>query len=338
MAESDINFQYIQNYSKRFAEAISEGFFRDKTNITGKDVLDITGIRQVNLLVIRNIYITWQNEIETVKSPYFNYRAPDVIEAQLRYGNALSNNILIGRKDFEPLLAKGTEQSLLLILSPYEFFISLFNSYKKEFISIDDLKKDRKYLKVNTKLYDSFLRRMDEQQTGSGAPGSIIGIFNQVCEKSNESPDDPDQFISVFSKVTPFDMKMAYREREAASPGPEKARTAHEVISAVISADKKTLLDEYQDNRATTIADFLQRKTIESIRKSITINQKFMFVRELFNENEESFTKTINELDGIDNFRDAEKYLDDHFFRNNNWPKESAAVNEFIEVLQKKFS
>ena len=95
MAESTINYQYIQNYCKQFSKTVCDRFFQGKNDISGREILEVTGLRQINLLIIMDLYNAWQNEIESVKGPYFDYEAPAVHEAMNNLRNALSNNIRI---------------------------------------------------------------------------------------------------------------------------------------------------------------------------------------------------------------------------------------------------
>ncbi len=335
MADSSINFQYIQNYSKQFARIVCDNYFREKNCITGKEILEITEVRQVNLLIIKDLYDSWQKEVDSIKSPYFDYSSEPVQEAMKNLRNVLSNNIKMVRPVFELLLARAVEKTMTLLYSPYEFFISLFSSDKAGSFTLVGLKGNRKYIKINTHLYDSFLKHLEEKKILSADSDLLVSSFNEVLSHYNETPDDPDRFLDAFSKTLAVDTQTIYLERE--NQPAEKPVSSPATVTAE-NGGKKTLLDEFQENKSDTIADYLKRKTVESIRKSITINQKFMFVRELFKEDEELFTLSINELDNLENLQAAEQYIEVNFFSKNLWQHDSEAVIEFMEVLQKKFS
>ncbi len=335
MADSSINYQYIQSYSKQFARIICDNYFHDHNCIKGKEILEITEIRQVNLLIIKDLYDSWQKEIESIKSPYFDYSAADVQEAMNNLRNVLSKNIKMVRPVFELLLSRAVEKTLILLYSPYEFFISLFATEKNESFLLETLKGDRKYIKINTHLYDSLLQYLEDKKILRADRQKLLNSFDEVLSRYNESPDDPVQYVNVLSKIIALDADSVYHEK--VNPPDEKPE-AGKGFMADENTNKKTLLDEFQENKSDTIADFLKRKTIESIRKSITINQKFMFVKELFHEDESLFSQSINELDSLENLQAAEQYIETNFFSTNLWQPENEAVIEFMEVLQKKFS
>lgn len=332
MAESAINYPYLRNYSREFAGMISGESYRENKRLSGREILELTPIRQVNLLIIRDLYDAWQKEMESIQSPFFDYSSPAVKDAMNHLRNTLSNNISIERPVLEPMLAQAVERTLILIFSPYEFFISLFSPDKGKKIRTTDLKSAKKYIKVNTRLYDAFLNRLAKENISEGTGDLFTNLFDEVCGSTGDTPDDPEPFINQFGKTLALDVNKVYHAKAGAerTRGPEKSPDQ--------PVEKKTLLDEYQEAKTDTIAEFLKRKTVESIRKSITINQKFMFVRELFDEDENLFTRSINELDGLENMTQAAQYLENNFFSNSRWDRENEAVMEFLEVLQKKFS
>ena len=65
------------------------------------------------------------------------------------------------------------------------------------------------------------------------------------------------------------------------------------------------------------------------------INQKFMFTKILFHGDFEIFTEAIDKLDRFDNLNQANRFLDDGY---PDWDKESEEYEEFIEIVQKRFS
>ena len=333
MTESTINFQYIQNYSKQFANIVCNRFFQGKNHISGREILEVTGLRQINLLIIMDLYDAWQDEIENVKGPYFDYDAAPVKEAMNDLKNALSNNIRISRETFGPMLEEATRKALVLIFSPYEFFLSMINERPGEKLSTDRLRQAKKYIKVNTHLFNAFLRELEEKKITSGTHAEYTGIFDDVCSHFNDSPDDADQLTGVLAGILPLDLQLIYSEKTEKPSG-----SAATSLAEAIQTEKKTLLDEFQEDKTDTLADFLKRKSVDSIRKSITINQKFMFVRELFSQDETLFTRSIDELDELRSFQAAEEYIENNFFRSNRWERDNEAVIEFMEVLQKKFS
>ena len=84
-----------------------------------------------------------------------------------------------------------------------------------------------------------------------------------------------------------------------------------------------------------TLADNLANQKVTRLKESLTINQKFMFTKILFHGDFEIFTEAIDKLDRFDNLSQANRFLDDGY---PDWDKESEEYEEFIEIVQKRFS
>ncbi len=77
----------------------------------------------------------------------------------------------------------------------------------------------------------------------------------------------------------------------------------------------------------------LYGKGVKDIRMAISIGDRFLFQRELFDKNPELLQKTLTELNGLNTFEEAMAYIDSHF----SWDKELPAYELFINALHRRF-
>lgn len=70
----------------------------------------------------------------------------------------------------------------------------------------------------------------------------------------------------------------------------------------------------------------------EDIRNLIGINDKFLFIRELFNGDSNAYSQTIEELNNTNTLIKAEKIIQSH-----KWDKEEESTKLFFELLNRKF-
>jgi predicted nucleotidyltransferase len=82
----------------------------------------------------------------------------------------------------------------------------------------------------------------------------------------------------------------------------------------------------------TTLAEGFQK--VKKIKDALTINQKFMFTKILFNGDFELFSNAIDRLDDLDNLNQANSYLSNNF---GEWNKDSEEYQEFMDMVQKRF-
>ena len=71
----------------------------------------------------------------------------------------------------------------------------------------------------------------------------------------------------------------------------------------------------------------------KTLRQLFTINDKFLYRRELFGNSDTEFTDTINLVSAMSNFAEAQ----DYFFGDLEWDTENEEVVDFMSVIEKYF-
>lgn len=77
----------------------------------------------------------------------------------------------------------------------------------------------------------------------------------------------------------------------------------------------------------------LQNKPIGDLTKAIGINDKFLFIKELFNGDSARYSETISHLNSFSDLNDAIIYLQDNF----EWPETNEYAAKFIDLVRRKF-
>jgi hypothetical protein len=105
-----------EQYGRRLASRLSQQFFGPQPDATldGPALLKFTPIRQVNLLVLRQLLGRWQQEASALRSPYFDFEAAPVRTALGQFMNVLSRHIRLDRAALEPLLTQAVADTLVL--------------------------------------------------------------------------------------------------------------------------------------------------------------------------------------------------------------------------------
>ncbi|MGI4738789.1 MAG: hypothetical protein ACRYG7_26765 [Janthinobacterium lividum] len=113
-----------EQYGRRLATRLSQQFFGPQPDATldGPALLQFTPVRQVNLLVLRQLLGRWQQEASQLRSPYFDFEAAPVRTALEQLMNVLSRHIRLDRAALEPLLAQAVADTLVLATNPLAAF------------------------------------------------------------------------------------------------------------------------------------------------------------------------------------------------------------------------
>ncbi|HNP20229.1 MAG TPA: hypothetical protein PKL31_17445 [Fulvivirga sp.] len=331
--DNNLNRAGITNYSKRYASSVINTFFKSKQKIGGEDIKHLVDIQQINLFVIKNLFEEWQKETDKLKSPYFDYSSPQVAQALTEFMNTLSRNISIEKKAFEPLLIRAVEESVLLIFSPYDFYTHLTEHSNGE-MTIGNLKRTLKYVKVNRNLLESLIANMEKQKLERVDEEKYATLLHEVFQNIQASPDDIGVYFDNFSKIEPL--------KEGDIYGVTKETEAEPVISKVkptnenkpeVEPDGPTINDKHT-NTAASIAEIHESKKIDNLKSHLSINQRFMFQKVLFDGDEKAFYEALDFLDNCNSKESAMKHI---YATYPHWNVESEEFEEFVELLDKRF-
>lgn len=158
-----LNKTYIRNYAEEVSDKICNEFFKDHQVIEGKQLVNLTQIRQINLFLVKSMYLLWQEEGGALHSPYFNYTAPEVRQAFNKLMNVLSKNISISRTDFEGFLAEVIKDSLNFLISPPDYFEKLFESFNGKIHVKSQLMPLKKYYRYHFPLIEKYFDALLEE-------------------------------------------------------------------------------------------------------------------------------------------------------------------------------
>lgn len=78
----------------------------------------------------------------------------------------------------------------------------------------------------------------------------------------------------------------------------------------------------------------LSRKVMADIRKAFTVNDKFLFRRELFGNSAQQYDEAMNLISEMQSYEDAR----DYFFGQFGWDSDNNEVKRFMEILENHFN
>lgn len=336
--DEKINLKAVEQYCDKYATSVLNTFFNGTNKITGPDILKLCDIRQINLFVIHELFKTWKQENNKIKSPYFDYSDKAVQEAIANLMTTLSNHIAVDREHFAPLLKKAVRHTVMLIVDPYDFFADLIEGEHDQ-LEFDSFKEQLKYLKINRAPLERLLKKIEEKNVTHLSGNEAFAMLDNILEEVNFTPEDVDGYLAKFSAVLPVTLEQFYEPKRgpqqpekkiiAAEPAPPKQSSVNSVQQEV----KPTVNEKLAQQPKATVADNF--KKITRIKDSLTINQKFMFTKVLFHGDFELFSKAIDDLDRQDNINGALRYLEQNY---EEWDRESEEFHEFMELMEKRFS
>ncbi|MBO0932427.1 hypothetical protein [Fibrella aquatilis] len=405
------NSNALNEYSKSYARRVAADFYHAHPTISGKQILNLTPIQQVNLFVVSSLFDKWKGEVERFRSPYFDFSNPEVEEGLRAFMNVVSQHIAVRREHLEPLLADASRRTLVALFDPRYYYDDLLRNQPDFTLTADSLKHITRYTQVN-----KFVPLALEQKM-NGRPfvyvNQALGYLDEILSGRAQELERPDKYVAMFSEKVAVDLASLLRGQtldnyqstaaksffdldedppkppllaarpvaEAPAPAaptpppapalpmpvpqpvdeeqpsgisfadadPEASSSAvtgpnnvPNIVSAEssapslsVSAGSSALLPETET--VATLNDTLQKVSTGSLSRSISLNQKFRFINQLFNGNVDAYNEALAELDQMTSYGQALDLISYRYANQFMWNMDSDEVSELVEILKRRF-
>lgn len=102
---------------------------------------------------------------------------------------------------------------------------------------------------------------------------------------------------------------------------------------------KTSLNDQFHsEGEVNNLANkFQKNQTIASLQSGISINQRFVFMKELFGGEAEVYNATIERLDDASDLAEAELIIKKEAYSKYGWEAKEEVVEEFMGLLSRKY-
>jgi hypothetical protein len=155
-------------------------------------------------------------------------------------------------------------------------------------------------------------------------------------------PPEPAEDETPRVSIPVSDERIEFQDEQPKSkkePGPsrkssEKKKVRPEILVDKLKGEKQFVYETLAEKAVQqNVSSKLQSKPISSIKSAIGINDKFKLIRDLFNEDSESYAKAIAKLDSCNDFNEAFNYITTSF----NWDMEEESVQFILDLVRRKF-
>lgn len=143
-----------------------------------------------------------------------------------------------------------------------------------------------------------------------------------VAQKEKDGKFENEQENEEELMPTHSNEKVVDTVKEKKEPVSLLESTKSETILAKIAPKNKSLNDVHPVNQ-----------TVQDAMRSISLNDRFLFQRELFENNREAMTAMLSKLQSFSSFDLAESYLE----RNTTWDFRDETVDKFLQMLKETF-
>ncbi len=169
--------------------------------------------------------------------------------------------------------------------------------------------------------FDAAFQQYDEPQP------TTIPVINQ------EAP--PALLVEPTPVAQPIEEKILVKTPQ---PSPEL-----NTFSGNISLNDKhhgatSTLNDRIVNENGTLQEKHAKSKIESIRSAISLNQRFLFINNLFGGDVQTFSQALNELEECPSFAAAKEQMVKVYLPKYKWNISSAEAEEFFDILKRRYN
>lgn len=159
--------------------------------------------------------------------------------------------------------------------------------------------------------------------------GEIIALLKSFRENV---PDQKEEQKSESLTIEITDTLQAETKEEPLKT--HKKESESSIIADKFSHLSYTYNEQMGSNRADEgISDMLKTKQLSDLSDAIGINDKFLFIREIFEGNKDAYNQAINRLNSAENIIDARAVIMSYTGGND----ESEAIKQLLDLVKRKF-
>ncbi|MGQ9619356.1 MAG: hypothetical protein ACUVTX_00020 [Bacteroidales bacterium] len=185
-------------------------------------------------------------------------------------------------------------------------------------------------LKILKQGFESVPQKKIEKRRNEEEPLIVISDEEPVAE--GEVPEEP-KSVSEEKKGT--GQQTLWQEKDRANKLPENLKgkkTETPIFADQFSRKQPTVLDQFGDEKDNGISEIIKSQPINDIAEAIGINDKFLFIREIFGGDRNSYEEAIIKLNHASSYRDAKAILNSYTSEG----EENEVVRQLLDIVKRK--
>lgn len=341
--ESKLNLIAIQDYSEDLTGIFLNELKGQKSHFSGKDILSLNEVKQVNLFILKEIFFSWKAQNIQMRSPYFDFDNKEVSASLEDFMNLLSRHIKVPFELMHGLYSLAIRDTILFYLVPDYFLVHFINELNDEMLNRETLNQYKTYLDLNRKMYENFLAKIDTEKIDISNKEKLGELIHSISFDAEEK-EIFDYFsskknldIELFLKIEETEESEVKPKAESFKEGKSYQFDNEQIVNEKYKSESGILNDKLKGEKSSSLLDNMQKQKINNISKSISLNQRFVFIKELFGGNLDNYDKALNTLDSFNSWEEANQFIEEELAPEYNWDISKESVAEFNEIIERKY-
>ncbi len=342
-----------QDYIKKY-------FDKNREYIYGDEIIEFAPHKQVNLFILFQIFSDWNAVVNSLRHPYFDFEHPEVQESVKSLKNVLSRHIRINRSHMLKMTEKAVINNMRLILDPINTYVNFFFPNKST-ITLEALDKYSPYFEDFGFMLHSIITFMKKNNIEKITKDEYIINANKIIKLYEKKTGNSIRVYQSerFKDLTGKELGDLLKSSPSVTVNKVGTDSTQELllkkllgtnisedIDEIPGSDKKItnpLLSAIHYVKKGNVGEqFTPQEGINDAYKKINVEQiplhkQFNFTQNLFKGDNMLFKKTLDEINKLETYDEALKYLRENIFKETQPDPNDSVLTEFLALLQKHF-
>ncbi|QNL47675.1 hypothetical protein H8S90_12620 [Olivibacter sp. SDN3] len=163
----------------------------------------------------------------------------------------------------------------------------------------------------------------------------------QKVETKSDQVVEEERSVKISTNDSSEESQNKVEEEPESAPDetPKRPMTLNELFSAQRKQEQKK--PEISATAARSAFNAPQqgiKRNATDLKSAVSLNDKLLFIKDLFNGYSLAYTEAIELLGRYDNFEDADAFLKSNYAEKNNWASKQATVDKLYIILRQRFN
>ncbi|HEY8782277.1 MAG TPA: hypothetical protein VIM16_11705 [Mucilaginibacter sp.] len=151
-----------------------------------------------------------------------------------------------------------------------------------------------------------------------------------------ESTETKQNITAIAVPVEPLNSSVEITQAKPRNDKEEPVTSVKSTQDEILTINQK-IFSQIGD-KAIARTEELSVKPISDIKLAITLNDKLLYVKELFNGYNLAYSEAIEILNRFNTFEEAMRFLKTNYVTKNNWDSKPAAMEKFYALLKRRYA
>ena len=280
------------------------------------------------------------DHVQIVKKMYHNQPVKELPAAEKP--EALNQSVVVEDDDEEQTMVIST--SVDVTPPTFEFIINDHKDQPHDTVDIEEVVKENEA----EERVDYFEEQEIEEVTDESPEEEVQSPKEeeQLFEKEKTVEEvGPEPFLVSRDEDIPaepihFDPTPAPVFTPTVTEVPSQAPVApqpHPAEATEVPAAKLTLNELLAGQKSSSINDDTSRPVITDLKKAVNLNEKLLYIKDLFNGYNLAYSEAIDIVNKLPDFKSADAFLKNNYAVKNNWEAKQNTVDKFYDLIRQRF-